>query len=309
MEERYGNWRDYLVCVGIAISLGAKLPMPNRRRERYWRRHPKEMPPTTVTPVKAEPAHNGQLSAGDTWTILGVLLGVLFVIALPPLYLKIPAFALVCGGLAWLAHRSHWVSNWTLLQKNLAAVLVVLICSGIAVPQFISQCKFERASEHTVLAFDEPIYLKPQLLPIQAGKIPTLNLGLSNVGDFNALEVRQDFYIVVVPYSGLHTDDAFPKYYSYLRTSQAPAISSLPAHSNPHAHAYLTYTGQALGEAEAEGLEHSTSVVYVVGATTWRDKSGSYETHFSRYLFREIDGSYNWHIGADDQKELKLCCF
>jgi hypothetical protein len=110
---------------------------------RYWRKHPEASQPTTVAVVSSAD-QKGQLSRSDTWTILGVLLGVLFVIVFPPLYVKIPAFVLVCAGLAWLAHRSHWVTEWSFLQKNFASVLVVLICGAIAVPQFVTQWRSER---------------------------------------------------------------------------------------------------------------------------------------------------------------------
>ena len=90
-----------------------------------------------------------QLSRGDSWTILGVLLGVLFVIVLPPLYAKIPIFFAVCVGITWLAFQSHWVTKRPSAQKLFLAALVITICSVIAIPQFRAQWVSEHAKART----------------------------------------------------------------------------------------------------------------------------------------------------------------
>jgi hypothetical protein len=147
MAEKYGEWTDWLLCVGIAVLLRVRLPMrnPDGHSPRYWRRHPKAAQPPADAPLVAN-TDNRQLSRGDTWSILGVLLGVLFVIVLPPLYAKVPIFVLVCIGLGWLAHRSHWVVGWSVVQTSCLALLVVIICSAIAVPQFVSQWRSEHSA-------------------------------------------------------------------------------------------------------------------------------------------------------------------
>jgi hypothetical protein len=111
----------------------------------------------------------------------------------------------------------------------------------------------------------------------------------------------------VVPCRDAETDKAFADYRQYLRPDQAPLLgATLPAHTNPHAHFYLTYHGRKLTELEADGLNQGASVLFVIGVVKWRDLSGTYETYFSRYLKRGDSGEYNWHVGGDNQKEIKL---
>lgn len=141
----YGDCTDWLLCLGIAVLLAARLPMRNREGHspKYWRKHLQAAQNQPAIPIAA--SENRQLNKGDTWTILGVLLGVLFVIIVPPLYAKIPIFAGVCVGLGWLAYRSHWVIGWTVVQKTFLGMLVIVLCSAIAVPQFWSQWRSEQA--------------------------------------------------------------------------------------------------------------------------------------------------------------------
>jgi hypothetical protein len=170
-----GDWTDWLLCVGIAVLLGANLPTrnPEKHGPRWRRKHPKAILLPVAMPKTPK---KDQLSLGDTWTIFGVLLGVLFVIIIPPLYAKIPLFLAVCTGLAWLTHRSHWTVAWNPWQKWLVALLIVFICSAIAIPQFISQWRSENPTSATITAQrDEPL-VDPPLIVSDAEQLPHVDL-------------------------------------------------------------------------------------------------------------------------------------
>ncbi|HEY6767261.1 MAG TPA: hypothetical protein VI386_21085 [Candidatus Sulfotelmatobacter sp.] len=64
MGEPYGDWRDYLLCVGVAILLGAKLPVrnPDGHSPGWWKRHPeaiRPLPPKETLPVTPASAFRG----------------------------------------------------------------------------------------------------------------------------------------------------------------------------------------------------------------------------------------------------------
>jgi hypothetical protein len=142
----YGDWMDWLRCLGIAVLLEAKVSMrnPDGHSPKWWRKHPEALPAITIISPSVP---RDQLGRGDTWTILGVLLGVLFVVVLPPLLAKIPIFILVCSGLVWLTHKSYWTLSWSRSLRALVSLATVTICSALAVPQFVAQW---RSGQHFV---------------------------------------------------------------------------------------------------------------------------------------------------------------
>ncbi len=123
---------------------------PEGHTPRYWRKHPKAAQNQPAIPVAM--SESPQLNKSDTWTILGVLLGLLFVIIVPPLYAKVPIFVGVCVGLGWLAFRSHWVIGWNVYQKTCLGTLVIILCSAIAIPQFGSQWRSRRDTPAPVIS-------------------------------------------------------------------------------------------------------------------------------------------------------------
>lgn len=115
---------------------------PEGHSRRYWRKHPEAL--RKAKEQKATPPLNkktGQLTKGDTWTILGVVLGSLFAVVVPPLGVRIPIFLLVCCGLLRLAHTSHWVTNWSSWKRTIVGLATVAICALISVPELVSQWK------------------------------------------------------------------------------------------------------------------------------------------------------------------------
>jgi hypothetical protein len=119
---------------------------PEGHSPRYWRRHLQAVENAVHVnqPSKAESSTSPKLGLGDTWTILGVLLGVFLVIFVPPLWLKVPIFVVVCGGFVWLVHRSHWTSEWSWPLKFGSAFLTTIAASALAVPQFVAQWRVEQ---------------------------------------------------------------------------------------------------------------------------------------------------------------------
>jgi hypothetical protein len=205
----------------------------------------------------------------------------------------------------WLAVIEYSRHSKKAHRYTFAIAIGSAVIIAIATYYFVNPA----SSEHTVLIFDAPqrVTDQPSMFPIRADEVPALNLGFYNGGDFHILDARWSFYMVVVPYDEVKTDKAFPKYYGQLRTAKADVIADAPPHPNPRQHFYLTFYGQKFGVSDVDGLTQSTSALYVVGAATWRDKSGSYETQFSQYLWREPStGTFNWHLETDNQKEVKL---
>src|SRR5207302_2164357 len=81
------------------------------------------------------------------------------------------------------------------------ASLLLGLCGYCAYHVWHLSTESTAKTEHTILNFDQPTHPKdmPLLFPLYTGERPALNLGLSNIGDYDAHDVRQDFYIIALP--------------------------------------------------------------------------------------------------------------
>ncbi len=70
----YGDERDWLLCLGIAILLGARLPMPNLdgHSQRYWHRHPEAKARAEAAMVKRDSVSMPSDSHAKEWKTLWV---------------------------------------------------------------------------------------------------------------------------------------------------------------------------------------------------------------------------------------------
>jgi len=92
------------------------------------------------------------LNRADTIGLFGVLMGTLFVLIVPTVWYKVPAFLLLCFGSAYLI----WASSLTcglksFWRKIIIAVVLVGLNVGV-VPQFVAEWRTEHM--HSELTFD-----------------------------------------------------------------------------------------------------------------------------------------------------------
>jgi hypothetical protein len=137
MSDEYGEWTDWLLCLGIAVLLGARWPMrnPEGHTPNWWRKHPEaraavasQESQSNEQDRSAEPKHRGldlllpeiaivaelvAVAYGHTW--LGWFAGwfaALFFFAAFWEYTK-----------AYLKHR-HWGIEWGVRLIALVALAV-----------------------------------------------------------------------------------------------------------------------------------------------------------------------------------------
>jgi len=106
---------------------------------------PNKMPPFEANTVSVEPGDEWRepLNRADSMGLLGMLLGVLFVLVVPTVWYKVPAFALLCFGTAYFIWLSHWTYR---LAKGVRAIVITIIVVALSfgvVPQFIEQWRVE----------------------------------------------------------------------------------------------------------------------------------------------------------------------
>ena len=70
------------------------------------------------------------LNRADSIGLLAMLLGILFVLVHPTIWYKVPAFALLCFGTAYLIWSSHWTYR---LAKGVRAIVVAIVVAALAV--------------------------------------------------------------------------------------------------------------------------------------------------------------------------------
>ena len=103
------------------------------------------------------------LSLGDSFSLLGILVGVFLVIIVPPLLLKAILLICLCGGVVLFAKISHWTSEWSRLRRYSSASVAVILLLALAIPQFVSQWKAEHPNP--VANASSPANVPPQSAP------------------------------------------------------------------------------------------------------------------------------------------------
>lgn len=138
----YGNWEDWLLCLGIIILLEVRFPrMPEHNPEghspRYWRKHPRIKLGTSPPPSHQK--EQGKLWLALlficvhlwSWWVIGPAVPVLFGAAVNAMYSNdyIAAAVLFFIGVVLLAAKSLTVEE-TRTHESRAAISVVVVALG-----------------------------------------------------------------------------------------------------------------------------------------------------------------------------------
>jgi hypothetical protein len=119
--------------------------MGGRQNHKKKKKKNHESPGLVAMPIPIEP-QTDRLSRGDSYTLLGLLLGVLFVLVVPPFWLKVPGLVLVCISCIGFTRKSHWTHQWKRSKQLWIAISAIIVVCLVSIPQLASQWK----SEHPV---------------------------------------------------------------------------------------------------------------------------------------------------------------
>lgn len=100
-----------------------------------------------------------RLGRGDSYTLLALLLGVLFVLVIPPFWLKVPGLTLVCIGCIGFVKKSHWTHQWSRAKQLWTAMAAIIVVCLASIPQLVSQWKSEHPAQSPISS------LTPAALP------------------------------------------------------------------------------------------------------------------------------------------------
>lgn len=151
MLGEYGDWTDWLLCLGIAVLLGARWPMrnPEGHSPKYWRKHPNAiyLPPSQHAALKEavprSPRSPSLWSFIVSWPVVGivgpsiVLLG-FGVLSMSPPETKLAQWCFAVGYLIILAKIVYWVTFERAEPPLQRAVFTALIFAAAGVLWFSS---------------------------------------------------------------------------------------------------------------------------------------------------------------------------
>ena len=83
------------------------------------------------------------LNGAESIGLLGVLVGTLFVIIVPTVLSKLPAFLLVCFASAYFIWLSHWTYRWKRWLRIVLILLTFVLLNVGVLPQFVAQWRLE----------------------------------------------------------------------------------------------------------------------------------------------------------------------
>lgn len=83
------------------------------------------------------------LNRADSIGLLGVLVGTFFVLVVPTVWYKMPAFVLLCFGFAYFLWLSHWTYRLSKLVRGGIVAIVLVLLNTEFLPQFVRQWRLE----------------------------------------------------------------------------------------------------------------------------------------------------------------------
>jgi hypothetical protein len=126
---------------------------------------------STITKAKQKQTKRFKpFSRTDTYAALGLLVGVLLVIIVPPLWLKAILLMGESIGVYLFLRYAHWSHGWSRFRRYGIASAVVVILLAVGIPQFISQWENEHPKQLTQMPLT-PLQESHQSEP----KIPAQN--------------------------------------------------------------------------------------------------------------------------------------
>jgi len=139
------------------------------------------------------------LNFGDSLALVGLVLGVLLMVIVPPLIFKVVLLAAICAILLWLSKRSYWTCTLSRKRQNITALVVLVAICGVSIPQFMAQWKSEHPKKlSSPLAVNNgisvlaecriagfPIDIQPHdalhLIPLNPKRLQQVKWGLSDI--------------------------------------------------------------------------------------------------------------------------------
>lgn len=154
---------------------------------------------------------------------------------------------------------------------------------------------------HTHLAFLPPIKLPIRTdrpIPFYGGEVVRFNLGLSNPGDFPAVDSTIAGLLVVTP-DPTATNGDFER---LLGSVQPMGCGSIGPHS-PELGCFRTYQTAPITNPDSIKLNAGTLSVCLLGRSTWKDDTGNYRADFFECLSAESPTVFQWHVSSQDHNK------
>lgn len=122
---------------------------------------PKSAPSPSVL-ASSEPEWHQPLNRADSIGLLGFLVGLFFVLVVPTVWIKVPAFLLLCACSVYLIWLSHWTYKKNNHLKIVVALAVMATMGLVAVPQFVTQWQAEHMRSQLVFTASAPGVAYPE---------------------------------------------------------------------------------------------------------------------------------------------------
>ncbi len=176
--DKWVNWYNF--CMGTPGSLNP--PGNGKQRRKFSRQVAAALTQMGIGPtgvaIESKPMQPGRgvmdrLSLGDTFTVLGVLVGVFLVIYAPALPFKVIGLLFLCVAMIWLAKRSYWTYSLGKIAKWSIGIALCAAMWVVCIPQFVVQWQAEHIPRRHTFSPKERAEFKA---PLKQKKDVTLDI-------------------------------------------------------------------------------------------------------------------------------------
>ena len=147
MPEKYGDWTDWLLCLGIAVSLGARWPSMGGRQfhKPAKRQHKSEISPATPMSVEnpARVAPRSWITAENVFYgfVVATLLSIVAIVLAPPdqrtlMMARILLFA-SWAGFAVVIFKSHFLHAASPSKRVTGKCISIVIIGAVALVTWV----------------------------------------------------------------------------------------------------------------------------------------------------------------------------
>lgn len=129
---------------------------PEGHSVKWWRKHPQELAEaraainsessaSAIIALPNDPLREWKqpLNRADSISLLVGLMGTYFVLILPPVWSKVPAFVMVCLGFGYFIWFSHLTYHLRTSRRMAGIVAIIVLLGAVAIPQFVEQWHME----------------------------------------------------------------------------------------------------------------------------------------------------------------------